>query len=193
VAPAIPAENSFACCSFIRRLSSLNRFRQRAGQFVHSSHPNLRKLCTLRFCHPNDLTTCDVLFLCLPHGTSAAAIAHYRSLAPRVIDLSADFRLRDAALYQRWYGATHPAPDLLPEAVYGLPELHRAELPEATLVSGTGCMATTAILGWLPFIELALSIALFLSSSRRKLAHRPLVLLQARAAIILIAAGRSLF
>jgi N-acetyl-gamma-glutamyl-phosphate/LysW-gamma-L-alpha-aminoadipyl-6-phosphate reductase len=122
----------------------------RAGQFVHSSHPNLRKLCTLRFCHPNDLTTCDVLFLCLPHGTSAAAIAHYRSLAPRVIDLSADFRLRDAALYQRWYGAVHPAPDLLPEAVYGLPELHRAELPEATLISGTGCMATTAILGLAP-------------------------------------------
>jgi LysW-gamma-L-alpha-aminoadipyl-6-phosphate/LysW-L-glutamyl-5-phosphate reductase len=122
----------------------------RAGQFVHSSHPNLRKLCTLRFCHPDDLTTCDVLFLCLPHGASAGAIEHYRALAPRVIDLSADFRLRDAALYQRWYGSAHPVPALLTEAVYGLPELHRAELSEATLVSGTGCMATTAILGLAP-------------------------------------------
>jgi N-acetyl-gamma-glutamyl-phosphate/LysW-gamma-L-alpha-aminoadipyl-6-phosphate reductase len=67
-----------------------------------------------------------------------------------VIDLSADFRLRSAALYQRWYGAPHSRPDLLVEAVYGLPELHREELPEATFVSGTGCMATAAILGLAP-------------------------------------------
>ncbi|HTK07434.1 MAG TPA: N-acetyl-gamma-glutamyl-phosphate reductase [Ktedonobacteraceae bacterium] len=122
----------------------------RAGQFVHSSHPNLRKLCTLRFCHPDDLTACDVLFLCLPHGASAGTIERYRGLAPRVIDLSADFRLRDAALYQRWYGAAHPAPALLGEAVYGLPELHREELAEASLVSGTGCTATTSILALAP-------------------------------------------
>jgi LysW-gamma-L-alpha-aminoadipyl-6-phosphate/LysW-L-glutamyl-5-phosphate reductase len=122
----------------------------RAGQFVHSSHPNLRKLCTLRFCHPDDLTACDVLFLCLPHGASASTFERYRGLAPRVIDLSADFRLRDAALYQRWYGAAHPTPELLNEAIYGLPELHRAELPAASLVSGTGCSATTAILALAP-------------------------------------------
>jgi N-acetyl-gamma-glutamyl-phosphate/LysW-gamma-L-alpha-aminoadipyl-6-phosphate reductase len=122
----------------------------RPGHFVHSTHPNLRKLTMLRYCHPDDLTQCDVLFLCLPHGNSQENIAHYRSLATRVIDLSGDFRLRSAALYRRWYGHEHKAAQLLPEAVYGLPELHRAELPEATLVSGTGCMATTSILGLFP-------------------------------------------
>ncbi len=122
----------------------------RAGQYLYSTHPNLRKLTGLRFCHPNDLSSCDVLFLCLPHGASAQAIERYRGLAPRIIDLSADFRLRSPDLYERWYGAAHPAPHLLQEAVYGLPELHRTELPEATLISGTGCMATAAILGLAP-------------------------------------------
>jgi len=127
-----------------------------AGQYVHSTHPNLRKICTLRFCHPDDLTTCDALFLCLPHGVSAGAIERYRGLAARVIDLSADFRLRSTALYERWYGKSHEAAHLLSEAVYGLPELHRAELAEATLVSGTGCMATAAILGLAPLYRAGL-------------------------------------
>ncbi len=122
----------------------------RAGHFVHSTHPNLRKLTTLRYCHSDDLTQCDVLFLCLPHGAAQESIEYYRSRATRVVDLSGDFRLRSAALYQYWYGHEHKAAQLLPQAVYGLPELHRAELSEATLVSGTGCMATTSILGLFP-------------------------------------------
>jgi N-acetyl-gamma-glutamyl-phosphate/LysW-gamma-L-alpha-aminoadipyl-6-phosphate reductase len=122
----------------------------RAGHFVHSAHPNLRKLTAMRFCHTDDLTACDVVFLCLPHGMSAGAIERYQTLASRVIDLSADFRLRSPELYQRWYGHEHQAPHLLAEAIYGLPELHREELSEAKLVSGTGCMATTAILGLAP-------------------------------------------
>jgi N-acetyl-gamma-glutamyl-phosphate/LysW-gamma-L-alpha-aminoadipyl-6-phosphate reductase len=126
------------------------------GQYIHSMHPNLRKICNLRFCHPDDLTTCDALFLCLPHGVSAGAIERYRSLAARIVDLSADFRLRSATLYERWYGKQHSAAHLLPEAIYGLPELHRAELAEATLVSGTGCMATAAILGLAPLYRAGL-------------------------------------
>jgi LysW-gamma-L-alpha-aminoadipyl-6-phosphate/LysW-L-glutamyl-5-phosphate reductase len=121
-----------------------------AGHYLHSVHPNLRKLSALRFCHPDDLTSCDLLFLCLPHGLAAREIERYRAVAPRVIDLSADFRLRSAGLYAQWYGEPHCASHLLEEAVYGLPELHRAELPGATLVSGTGCMATAAILGLAP-------------------------------------------
>lgn len=121
-----------------------------AGQFIHSTHPNLRGVSNLRYCRPDDLTTCDLLFLCLPHGRSAENIERYRSLAPRVIDLSADFRLRSPELYRRWYGVEHPTPDLLSEAVYGLPELHREQLSAASLVSGTGCMATAAILGLAP-------------------------------------------
>jgi len=127
-----------------------------AGQFVHSTHPNLRGVTALRYCRPEDLTTCDLLFLCLPHGRSAASIEHYQELAPRVIDLSADFRLRSPELYQRWYGSAHPMPALLNTAVYGMPELHRAELREATLVSGTGCMATAAVLGLAPLYRAGL-------------------------------------
>lgn len=127
-----------------------------AGHYVHSVHPNLRKLCSLRFCHTDDLSSCDVLFLCLPHGTSSENIGHYQRFAPRIIDLSADFRLRSPDLYRRWYGSEHHEPSLLAAAVYGLPELHREELPGATLVSGTGCMATAAILGLAPLYRAGL-------------------------------------
>jgi [amino group carrier protein]-6-phospho-L-2-aminoadipate/5-phospho-L-glutamate reductase len=124
-----------------------------AGHYLHSAHPNLRKLSSLRFCHPDDLTSYDILFLCLPHGLASREIERYRELAPRVIDLSADFRLRSAGLYEQWYGEPHCAPQLLERAVYGLPEMHRAELAGATLVSGTGCMATAAILGLAPLYQ----------------------------------------
>jgi len=127
-----------------------------AGHYLHSIHPNLRKLSSLRLCHPDDLMSCDVLFLCLPHGVSAREIERYRGIAPRIIDLSADFRLRSPELYEQWYGEAHCASYLLAEAVYGLPELHREELPGATLVSGTGCMATAAILGLAPLYRAGL-------------------------------------
>lgn len=127
-----------------------------AGHFVYSAHPNLRKMTTIRFCHPNDLTTCDLLFLCLPHGVSSKEIERYRGLSPRIIDLSGDFRLRSSELYQQWYGEEHHSPTLLSQAVYGLPELHRAQLREAELVSGTGCMATAAILGLAPLYRAGL-------------------------------------
>ncbi len=136
-----------------------------AGHYLHSVHPNLRNADKsavgtinrpLRFCHPDDLTPCDILFLCLPHGVAAREIERYRAIAPRVIDLSADFRLRSSALYEEWYGVPHNASYLLEETIYGLPELHRAELPGATLVSGTGCMATAAILGLAPLYSTGL-------------------------------------
>src|SRR5438132_517434 len=127
-----------------------------AGHYLHSLHPNLRKLSSLRFCHPDELVSCDLLFLSLPHGMPGREIERYRAIAPRIIDLSADFRLRSAELYAQWYGEPHCAAYLLEEAVYGLPELHRAELPGATLVSGTGCMATAAILGLAPLYRVGL-------------------------------------
>jgi N-acetyl-gamma-glutamyl-phosphate/LysW-gamma-L-alpha-aminoadipyl-6-phosphate reductase len=121
-----------------------------AGQYVSSTHPNLRGVTALRYCRPDDLMACDLLFLCLPHGRVAGTIEQYQALAPRIIDLSADFRLRSSEMYRRWYGSDHPAPALLRNAVYGLPELHREQLREASLVSGTGCMATAALLGLVP-------------------------------------------
>src|SRR6266566_4748835 len=127
-----------------------------AGHYLHSVHPNLRKISTLRFSHPDDLTSCDILLLCLPHGVTAREIERYRAISPRIIDLSADFRLHSSALYEEWYGKPHETSNLLEEAVYGLPELHREELPGATLVSGTGCMATAAILGLAPLYRAGL-------------------------------------
>ena len=122
----------------------------RRGQPIHTAHPNLRRVSSLAFSARADLTPCDVLLLCLPHGEAATQIDRYLDLAPLVIDLSADFRLRDTGSYARWYGHRHPRPELLGSFVYGLPELHREELRGATRISGTGCIATTAILGLHP-------------------------------------------
>lgn len=127
-----------------------------AGQFVHSTHPNLRKVTQLRYVHHDDLQSCDLLFLALPHGASVEGIERYRAVAPRIIDLSADFRLRSPDLYRQWYGEEHPQPQLLGEAVYGLPELHREELADAWLVSGVGCNATAAIIGLAPLYRAGL-------------------------------------
>lgn len=130
-----------------------------AGQYLHALHPNLRpagKLPAVRLIATEALEPCDVLFLALPHGVSSQRMAHYRTLAPRIIDLSADFRLRDAETYARWYGHPHPQPELLTSAVYGIPELHRDALRDATLVSGAGCLATAAILGLAPLVRAGL-------------------------------------
>jgi N-acetyl-gamma-glutamyl-phosphate/LysW-gamma-L-alpha-aminoadipyl-6-phosphate reductase len=126
------------------------------GRFAHTAHPNLRRQTNLKFCARDELDPCDVLFLCLPHGEAAATIDRYLELAPCVIDLSADFRLRDAARYERWYGHPHARPELLGSFVYGLPELHRTAIQQATRVSGTGCLATTALLGLYPLVATGL-------------------------------------
>lgn len=122
----------------------------RKGRYVHSVHPNLRGNCSLRFTSIDELDPCDVLFLAQPHGAAARQIDALAGLAGRVIDLSADFRLRDPAAYERWYGTPHPAPGWLSRFVYGLPELHRDELAGARLVSGVGCNATAVNLALAP-------------------------------------------
>lgn len=124
-----------------------------AGKYVHSVHPNLRKRCDLVFSSARDLEPCDVLFLSLPHGSSMNRVAEFMSIAQTVIDLSADFRLRNAADYPRWYGHPHSRPDLLAQFVYGIPELHREEIRSAKLISGAGCLATATILGLKPLFK----------------------------------------
>ncbi|MCA9918046.1 MAG: N-acetyl-gamma-glutamyl-phosphate reductase [Anaerolineales bacterium] len=123
---------------------------QHAGRFVHGVHPNLRGATKLKFSPVEALEPCDVLFLALPHGRASQQIEHFASLAPRIVDLSADFRLSDAAQYEEWYGRSHPAPDWLSKFVYGLPELHREELRGAHYVSGVGCNATAVNLALTP-------------------------------------------
>jgi N-acetyl-gamma-glutamyl-phosphate/LysW-gamma-L-alpha-aminoadipyl-6-phosphate reductase len=121
-----------------------------AGRMVSKAHPNLRRVVDRSFCRIAELEPCDVLFLCLPHGQAMASIDEFRALAPRIIDLSADFRLNDAAVYERWYGAPHQRPELLSDFVYGIPELHRAAMSSARSISSAGCNATAAILALHP-------------------------------------------
>ncbi len=97
----------------------------------------------------------DVVFLCLPHAASMPAVASVLAAGARAIDLSADFRLHDPATYAAWYGLAHTEPTLLQEAVYGLPELHRAEIATARLVANPGCYPTSVILGLWPLAQAA--------------------------------------
>lgn len=127
-----------------------------AGKFVHGVHPNLRGATRLKFVPLAQLEPVDVLFLALPHGRAASQIEQFATLAERLIDCSADFRLNDAAAYEKWYGQPHPAPEWLAKFVYGLPELERARLRDAHYVSGVGCNATAANLALYPLAQAAL-------------------------------------
>src|SRR6187455_725247 len=120
------------------------------GQFVHFTHANLRKRTQLKFVRAEAVEKCDLLFLGLPHGSAMSRIDQLSTLADRIVDLSADFRLRDAADYDTWYGKPHSNPAWLQKFVYGLPELHRAELQSAKYVSGVGCNATATTLAVWP-------------------------------------------
>jgi N-acetyl-gamma-glutamyl-phosphate/LysW-gamma-L-alpha-aminoadipyl-6-phosphate reductase len=124
-----------------------------AGQYAHFVHPNLRGYTDLKFVPVSALAACDLLFLALPHGEAMRRIDVYSGLAERIIDLSADFRLRDAADYPKWYEAAHTAPEWLSRFAYGLPELHRAELVGAKYATGTGCNAVVSTLALWPLFK----------------------------------------
>lgn len=127
-----------------------------AGKYVHTVHPNLRKVTDLQFASAQVLEGADVIFLALPHGESQKQIARFAGLAPVIVDLAADFRLQDVTQYQRYYGEAHAAPDWLTKFVYGLPELHRDALRNARYASGVGCNATAATLALLPLVRAGL-------------------------------------
>jgi N-acetyl-gamma-glutamyl-phosphate/LysW-gamma-L-alpha-aminoadipyl-6-phosphate reductase len=120
------------------------------GQFVHFTHPNLRRRTTLKYVRAESLQAVDLLFLCLPHGSAVGRIERLAELGGRIVDLSADFRLRRADDYQKWYGAPHQNTGWLERFVYGLPELHREDIRHARYVSGVGCNATATTLAIWP-------------------------------------------
>ena len=123
--------------------------RQYLGQSIDAAWPHLAGLVPLRFVDSDEAIAAADLVLCAtPHGATAPLVAAARAAGVRVIDLSADFRL-DAERYAQWYGP-HPHPELLAEAVYGLPELHRSELPGAAIVASPGCNATAVTLALAP-------------------------------------------
>jgi N-acetyl-gamma-glutamyl-phosphate/LysW-gamma-L-alpha-aminoadipyl-6-phosphate reductase len=127
-----------------------------AGKPLSRAHPNLRRVIDLTFTTRADLDPCDLLFLAMPHGEAVARIPEFLGRAGKVIDLSADFRLKDPAGYRQYYGFEHPRVDLLAKSVYGLPELHREEIRKANLVAGPGCIATAAILALRPLAQAGL-------------------------------------
>jgi len=129
--------------------------RSEAGGAIADVFPNLRGNIDLRFSEPDAavLCACDAVFFATPNGTAMGMVPELLDAGVRVIDLAADFRLKDAAQWEEWYGIPHSCPHLLEEAVYGLPELNRDAIRAARLVANPGCYPTAVQLGFLPLIE----------------------------------------
>lgn len=132
--------------------------RSEAGMPVSDLYPNLRGHVDLCFTVPDDdaLAACDVVFFATPHTVAMASVPALIDRGVRVIDLSADFRLKDIALWEKWYNTPHTCPQLADMAVYGLPELNREKIGQAQLVAVAGCYPTAVQLGYLPLLEAGL-------------------------------------
>jgi len=129
--------------------------RKEAGTPVNAMFPSLRGHVELAFSEPNPQTLrgCDVVFFATPNGVAMGETRALLDSGARVIDLSADFRLKDLAEWERWYKVKHAAPELIADAVYGLPELNRERIRGARLVANPGCYPTATQLGFLPLVE----------------------------------------
>ena len=129
--------------------------RQEAGRALSAVFPSLRGRFALAFSHPEKaaLEQCDVVFFATPNGVAMGEARALLASGVRVIDISADFRLQDAAEWERWYKVKHAAPELLAEAVYGLCEVNREQIRTARLVANPGCYPTAVLLGLLPLLE----------------------------------------
>jgi N-acetyl-gamma-glutamyl-phosphate reductase len=129
--------------------------RSEAGVAVADLFPSLRHHVDLSFTEPEvgRLAECDAVFFATPNGTAMTMAPALLTAGARVIDLAADFRLRDAAEWEDWYGMPHACPDLLGEAVYGLPELNRDRIGQARLIANPGCYPTAVLLGFMPLVE----------------------------------------
>ncbi len=129
--------------------------RSESGTPVADMFPNLRGYLDVDFSTPEveNFLSCDVVFFATPHGVAQSMMGEFAAHNIKVIDLSADFRLKDAELWAQWYNQPHGCPELLDQAVYGLPEINRDQLTDANLVACPGCYPTAIILGLLPLIE----------------------------------------
>jgi len=129
--------------------------RAQAGNQVSELFPSLRGHIDLRFSDPADVenTRCDLVFFATPNGTAMNQTRALLDKGAKVIDLSADFRIKDVTVWEQWYGMKHACADLLPEAIYGLPELFRDQIRSASLIANPGCYPTAVQLGFLPLLE----------------------------------------
>jgi len=129
--------------------------RSEAGKKVSSVYPSLSASLELQFTPPDvaALKECDCVFFAAPNGTAMQMVPELLKADVKVIDLAADFRIKDPDIWAHWYKQAHACPDILQTAVYGLPELHRAKIKNARLVANPGCYPTATILGFLPLLE----------------------------------------
>ncbi len=129
--------------------------RSEKGMPVAELFPNLRGHVDLEFTEPDIslLASCDVVFFATPHTVAMALVPELIERGTRVIDLSADFRLKDVAVWEQWYNTSHTCPDLIAQAVYGLPEVNREQITSAQLIAVPGCYPTATQLGFLPLLE----------------------------------------
>ncbi|AZN37629.1 N-acetyl-gamma-glutamyl-phosphate reductase [Iodobacter ciconiae] len=129
--------------------------RKEAGMKVAEMYPSLRGWVDLAFSTPEDarLTECDVVFFATPNGIAMQQTGELLDAGVKVIDLAADYRIKDLSEWSKWYGMQHASPDLVEEAVYGLPEINRAAIRDARLIANPGCYPTAVQLGFLPLIE----------------------------------------
>lgn len=161
VTVGIVGANGYAGGELLRLLSRHSQVslecitaRSAVGEAVADSFPGLRGICDNHFMTPDPdyLAKCDVVFFATPHGVAQELAPGLLARSVKVIDLSADFRLRDADEWSQWYGQEHSAVGLLDEAVYGLPELHREKIRSARLVAVPGCYPTAVTLALLPLL-----------------------------------------
>jgi len=124
-----------------------------AGRPLGRAHPNLRKATTLTFSPHAELKGADVTFVATPHGESMDRMPALLASNEFVVDLSADFRLKDPVQFAKYYATAHTHPELLAESVYGLPELHRDEIRTARVIAVPGCIATASILAIRPLVR----------------------------------------
>jgi len=129
--------------------------RAEAGKAVADIYQNLRGRITCSFTDPaqSPLSGCDVVFFATPSGVAMQQAPALIAAGVRVIDLAADFRIKDVALWEKWYGLSHASPELVGEAVYGLPEVYRDKIRAARLIANPGCYPTAVGLGFLPLLE----------------------------------------
>lgn len=129
--------------------------RSDSGTAVSDMFPNLRGFVDVAFCEPSaaNLNGCDVIFFATPHGVAQSMMADILATGARVVDLSADFRIKDQALWEKWYQQPHNSPQLIDEAVYGLPEVNRSEICSARILACPGCYPTAIQLGLIPLLE----------------------------------------
>lgn len=138
--------------------------RKEAGMQVADMFPNLRGRVALAFTTPEDagLEQCDVVFFATPNGVAMQQTRALLDAGVKVIDLAADFRIQDVKVWEQWYKMEHACPDLVAEAVYGLPEINREKIRNARLIANPGCYPTAVQLGFLPLLESGVADTSFL-------------------------------